>query len=130
MRLLSQLGQDSRWSKAMYNDPEMAAEMAASALKNPGKKWAPSPVDFGLVNEQLAVLIDLQQQHMRMISSQPNKMLQPFPRPETEFNKALSRLQEEESDAALARVYDFVAEGQKRWLEGHRATPEPPPIPD
>jgi hypothetical protein len=126
MRLLSELGQDSRWAKAMYDDPEMADEMAASALKNAGKKWRPSNADWGLLNEQLATMIDLQQQHLRMLSSTPNKTLLPYPRPETEFTKALELLKEQQAESELARVYDFVAEGQRRWREGHRPAPYDP----
>lgn len=120
LRLLSQLGQDSRWGKAMYDDPEMAREMAQKAIDSPGGKWKPDNADWSLVNEQLAQLIDLTTKHMTMISSTPRRIVDPFPRPSTEYARLLDAMREEQSNSAMARIYDLVELGQQRWREGHR----------
>lgn len=118
-RLLGQLGQDSRWKKAMFDDPEIATELAREQLEKPGAKWSPANADFTLINEQLAQLIDLQKAAMRMQSTTPNRKIEPFPRPITALSRELERLRDEQSEAGLARIYDLVAEAQVRWQEDH-----------
>jgi hypothetical protein len=135
-RLLSQLGADSRYSKAQVDDPELAemlAEEEAAKRKEAARrgetiedKWAPQPADFTLMHELVAEVRDLLADVVVITgrglpSNGTRKFAARFPRPQTELTKARLRVTEREDVEYMDQMDSAIMAAKQRWRDQQAA---------
>jgi hypothetical protein len=124
-RLLGQLGTDSRWFKAQLMDPEVAGAWAKDALEREKRAnaegrepapWRPPLADYTLTDELIVALIN-EIRGLRFQMSDGKRNVDPFPRPDTEFDRQLAAQRQQQEDEYMDRLMAWVEEGQQRWRE-------------
>lgn len=98
--LIDNLPGASRLTEAVTNDPEAAEELARLRLSDDSEKpdWAPRVAEFGLTEHLLSQIIDLLQSQIgvsiKAAGGKPGDV-KPTPRPRTEIDAAVARLERE-----------------------------------
>jgi hypothetical protein len=118
-RLLSQLGADSRYMKAQQDDPEMAQRIA-EAEDPDDPSWSPQAADWTLMHELMASVRDLLVDVVIITgkglpSDGPRRFPPPYPRPDTELEKARKRVAEIKLRTYDDKILAEVERAKDRW---------------
>jgi len=107
--LIDNLPSASRFTEAVATDPEAAEELARLRLNDDSEKapWAPRVAEFGLTEHLLSQIIDLLQSQIgvaiKVAGGKPGDV-KPAPRPRTEIDNAVERLEREWTVDFLGRL--------------------------
>jgi hypothetical protein len=114
-RLVGQLGERSRYAKALSDDEDLARRVLAESGSDsePTSKWRPANVEWSLMHELVAQQRDL------MLKAW-FKGGTAFPRPETALESLRTAAEEARSLYDYNRILDEVAAAQQRWRDGER----------
>jgi hypothetical protein len=137
-RLLEDLEKfgDSRYVRAQQNDPDVAEEWAKRELdkkEEVGQKWRPEPEEWTLLHELTAQVRDRLGSLAALLADLPTGVKtrhshpEPFPRPETELDRAKRRLEAEREQAYDAKLEAMVAGAKARWRAAQQAEQEKSP---
>jgi hypothetical protein len=128
-RLLSVLGTDSRYRKAILDDPEAVA-VALSMDDGTSPSWRPESAEWTSMHELLASVVDSLGAIAALVADGPigvkkrHEHPPPYPRPETELarqRKAIEAAKEQEYDDRLLNVVDAA---KARWRAQHPDAPK------
>jgi hypothetical protein len=134
-RLLSVLGADSRYRKAILNDPDAVAAALDEEAKRSGDEkpatWKPAAEDWTQLHELLAVIGDRLGAVAALVADGPVGVKQrhshppPYPRPETELDRQRKAREQAKDQAYDDRLLGAVEKAKRRWREQHPDAPAP-----
>jgi hypothetical protein len=128
------LGADSRYRKAILDDPEAVAAALADEERSEDEaapSWKPAAEDWTSLHELLAVIADRLGAVAALVADGPigvkkrHEHPAPYPRPETELDrqrKARELAKEQEYDD---RLMGAVERAKKRWRAQNPGAPAP-----
>lgn len=123
-RLLARISasSDSHYSKAMRDDPDLAASVAARSSDD-DPPWRPPLADWTLLHELLQINNDRLGQLAALIADLPIGVKQrhdppkALPRPQTALDREMDRVRKGREQAYDDRVLDFAEKAKQRWRE-------------
>lgn len=124
-RLLDQLGGDSRYRKALLDDPEAVRRtleaQGSTLLDDEAEKWRPASADWSLDRELIAEVRDLLADAVVILAhglpGKDRRFVDPFPRPETEWDRYRAQQAQDAERRYDQNLQDIVAQAQQRWRE-------------
>jgi hypothetical protein len=123
-RLLSVLGADSRYRKAMLDDPDAVAaalERDEATAEEDKSAWRPDPEDWSLQHELLASINDRLGAVAALVADGPlgvkkrHEHPPPYPRPETELARQRAAREAAKQQAYDDRLTGAVERAKARW---------------